>query len=127
MTTSLGSLFSDPSDAPDFTCLSFYKIFGFPDLGALVVRRASGHVLNLRRYFGGGTVAQLFPLNGDTRVAKKVPGLGDQYDMWNIHDGLEDGTLPFHSILALGLAIDTHIRLYGSMVCCLRCYLNLVR
>ncbi|KAJ4173895.1 hypothetical protein NW754_012886 [Fusarium falciforme] len=125
MTTSLGSLFSDPSDAPDFTCLSFYKIFGFPDLGALVVRRASGHVLNLRRYFGGGTVAQLFPLNGDTRVAKKVPGLGDQYDMWNIHDGLEDGTLPFHSILALGLAIDTHIRLYGSMDAISRhcCYL----
>ncbi|KAK7422637.1 hypothetical protein QQZ08_009443 [Neonectria magnoliae] len=115
MTSSLGSLFNDPNDAPDFTCLSLYKTFGFPDLGALVLRRASGHVLNLRRYFGGGTVAQLFPLNGDRRVAKKIPGLGGQYDMWNIHDGLEDGTLPFHSILALGLAIDTHLRLYGSM------------
>ncbi|KAJ3519695.1 hypothetical protein NM208_g5134 [Fusarium decemcellulare] len=114
MTTSLGSLFSDPAEAPDFTCLSFYKIFGFPDLGALVVRRASGHVLNLRRYFGGGTIAQLNPLNSD-RVMKKVPGPGDQDDMWNIHDGLEDGTLPFHNILALGLAIDTHLRLYGSM------------
>ncbi|KAM5375764.1 hypothetical protein ACJZ2D_005820 [Fusarium nematophilum] len=115
MTSSLGSLFDDPIDAPDFACLSFYKIFGFPDLGGLVVRRASGHVLNLRRYFGGGTVAQLSPLNGNTRVARKVPGLGDQNDAWNIHDGLEDGTLPFHSILALGLAIDTHLRLYGSM------------
>ncbi|KAF7560844.1 hypothetical protein G7046_g3277 [Stylonectria norvegica] len=115
MTSPMASLFKDPDDAPDFTCLSFYKIFGFPDLGALVVRRASGHVLNLRRYFGGGTVAQVFPLNGDQRVAKKIPGLGDQYDVWNIHDGLEDGTLPFHSILALGLAIDTHSRLYGSM------------
>ncbi|KAH7163120.1 pyridoxal phosphate-dependent transferase [Dactylonectria estremocensis] len=115
MTSSLGSLFQAPNDAPDFTCLSFYKIFGFPDLGALVVRRSSGHVLNLRKYFGGGTIAQLFPLNGDKRIAKKVPGLGDRYDMWNIHDGLEDGTLPFHSILALGLAIDTHLRLYGSM------------
>jgi molybdenum cofactor sulfurtransferase len=47
---------------------------------------------------------------------KKVPGLGNQYMSWKLHDGLEDGTLPFHSILALGIAIDTHLRLYGSMV-----------
>ncbi|KAF5018390.1 hypothetical protein F66182_9641, partial [Fusarium sp. NRRL 66182] len=125
MTSSLGSLFNDPSDAPDFTCLSFYKIFGFPDLGALVVRRESGHILNLRKYFGGGTVAQLSPFNDLTRVVKKVPGLGDQYNAWSIHDGLEDGTLPFHSILALGIAIDTHLRLYGSMSVISRhcCYL----
>ncbi|KAM0493320.1 hypothetical protein ACHAP8_009349 [Fusarium lateritium] len=114
MTSSLSSLFEDPLGAPDFTCLSLYKIFGFPDLGALVVRRASGHVLCLRRYFGGGTVAQLSPLK-DTRVMKKVPGLGNKYMSWGIHEGLEDGTLPFHSILALGIAIDTHLRLYGSM------------
>lgn len=116
MTSPLNPLFKDPANAPDFTCVSFYKIFGYPDLGALIVRRSSGHILNLRRYFGGGTIAQMNPLNGDARIAKKVPGLGDQYSMWNIHDGLEDGTLPFHNILALGLAIDTHIRLYGSMV-----------
>ena len=30
---------SNPADAPDFVALSFYKIFGFPDLGALIVRR----------------------------------------------------------------------------------------
>jgi molybdenum cofactor sulfurtransferase len=117
MTSSLSSLFHDPMDAPDFTCLSFYKIFGFPDLGALVVRRASGHILNLRRYFGGGTIAQLSPSN-DSRVMKKVPGLGDLHKIWDIHEGVEDGTLPFHSILALGVAIDTHLRLYGSMVSC---------
>lgn len=120
MNSSMGSLFNDPEAAPDFTCLSFYKIFGFPDLGALVVRRKSGHLLNLRKYFGGGTIAQLFPLNGDGRIMKKASGLGNQYVMWNIHDGLEDGTLPFHNILALGLAIDTHINLYGSMVRALR-------
>ncbi|KAL4730536.1 hypothetical protein ACLX1H_002572 [Fusarium chlamydosporum] len=114
MTSSLSSLFEDPSGAPDFTCLSLYKIFGFPDLGALVVRRASGHILCLRKYFGGGTVAQLSPLQ-DTRVMKKVPGIGKKDMTWNIHDGLEDGTLPFHNILALGIAIDTHLRLYGSM------------
>ncbi|KAL6919361.1 hypothetical protein FSST1_003387 [Fusarium sambucinum] len=59
-------------------------------------------------------VAQLSPLK-DTRVMKKVPGLGNKYMSWGIHEGLEDGTLPFHSILALGIAIDTHLRLYGSM------------
>lgn len=32
-----------------------------------------------------------------------------------LHEGLEDGTLPFHSILALGEAIDVHAELYGSM------------
>jgi molybdenum cofactor sulfurtransferase len=116
MTSSLSPLFADPDAAPDFTCLSFYKIFGFPDLGALVVRRSSGHILSLRKYFGGGTIAQVYPLNGDSRNVRKVPGLGDQFDMWNIHDGVEDGTLPFHSILALGIAMDTHTRLFGSMV-----------
>ena len=32
-----------------------------------------------------------------------------------LHEGLEDGTLPFHSIIALGEAIDVHSELYGSM------------
>lgn len=41
---------------PDFVCLSFYKIFGYPTgLGALLVKNTSGHVLN-KTYFGGGTV-----------------------------------------------------------------------
>lgn len=40
---------------------------------------------------------------------------GQELDKYNLHDGLEDGTLPFHSILALGEAIDVHQRLYGSM------------
>lgn len=33
----------------------------------------------------------------------------------NLHDALEDGTLPFHSIMALGCAFDVHKKLYGSM------------
>jgi len=48
---------SDGNVAPDFIVLSLYKIFGFPDLGALIVRKASGHVFDRRRYFGGGTVS----------------------------------------------------------------------
>jgi molybdenum cofactor sulfurtransferase len=41
---------------PDFVCLSFYKIFGYPTgLGALLVKNSSAYVLQ-RCYFGGGTV-----------------------------------------------------------------------
>lgn len=41
---------------PDFVCVSFYKIFGYPTgLGALIVRNSSAHVLD-KKYFGGGTV-----------------------------------------------------------------------
>lgn len=42
--------------APDFTVLSLYKIFGFPDLGALIIKKTAGHIFDKRRYFGGGTV-----------------------------------------------------------------------
>jgi molybdenum cofactor sulfurtransferase len=97
--------FSDPESAPDFTAVSFYKIFGFPDLGGLIVRKKSGHILSWRKYFGGGTVHMLTVLHEATVQRKDT----------TIHEGLEDGTLPFHSILALGCAIDDHRRLYGSM------------
>lgn len=97
--------FGDPLLAPDFTALSFYKIFGFPDLGALIVRKAAGPLLQQRRYFGGGTVDMVISL-ADTWHARKTA---------SIHDSVEDGTLPFHAILALGHALDVHARLYGSM------------
>lgn len=44
----------EASTAPDFTALSFYKIFGFPDLGALIVRKSTVSVLERRKFFGGG-------------------------------------------------------------------------
>lgn len=96
---------SNSSAAPDFVALSFYKIFGFPDLGALIVRKASGQLLRRRKYFGGGTV-DMATMFGDTWHAKKEASL---------HDCLEDGTLPFHNIVALQVALDTHRSLYGSM------------
>ena len=73
--------YSDASIAPDFTVLSFYKIFGYPDLGALIIRKEVGHILLQRQFFGGGTRAAL------------------TIDSWNIahaslHEALEDGTLP---------------------------------
>ena len=102
---------SDPDNSPDFTALSFYKVFGYPDLGALVVRKASGHVLSERRYFGGGTVDMV--VNGTN--------VGTNTDAWHakkstsLHETLEDGTPAFHSILALSLALKVHHRLFGSM------------
>ncbi|KAL2133053.1 hypothetical protein VTI74DRAFT_2992 [Chaetomium olivicolor] len=91
--------------APDFTVLSFYKIFGFPDLGALVVRREAEDVFNLRRYFGGGTVDMVVCLKEQWHAPKS------QF----LHERLEDGTLPIHSIFALDAALDVHKQLFGSM------------
>ncbi|KAK8019755.1 hypothetical protein PG990_004893 [Apiospora arundinis] len=110
MTSPMELVFGDPDQAPDFTCLSLYKIFGFPDLGALVVRKDSGHILTLRKYFGGGTVTMISTLSDPWHKSK-----GLQAPKYQIHDGLEDGTLPFHSIIALGEAIDVHKRLHGSL------------
>ncbi|KAL2258543.1 hypothetical protein VTK26DRAFT_8116 [Humicola hyalothermophila] len=138
VTYPLSRVFADPDAAPDFACVSFYKIFGFPDLGGLVVRRESGHVLALRKYFGGGTVAMVSALGGGRQawhLSKALEGARGGGERGRddgggrgaeeeekgkappsvLHEGLEDGTLPFHSILALGEAIDVHAELYGSM------------
>lgn len=91
--------------APDFTVLSFSKIFGFPDLGALIVRRQAFSTFAFKRYFGGGTV--------ETVVTNK--------EQWHapkthrLHERLEDGTLPIHSIIALDIAMRVHRDLFGSM------------
>lgn len=96
---------TDPETAPDFTVVSFAKMFGFPNLGALIVRRQAEPAFNFRRYFGGGTV--------DTIVCHK--------EQWHalkshsLHERLEDGTLPLHSIIALDAAIHTHLRLFGPL------------
>jgi molybdenum cofactor sulfurtransferase len=95
----------DIGNAPDFTALSFYKIFGFPDLGALIVRKESADVLRSRRYFGGGTVDMVITA-GEQWHSKKASSL---------HSSLEDGTTAFHSILALNSALSAHTQLYGSM------------
>ena len=95
--------YSDVSLAPDFTVLSFYKIFGYPDLGAVIVRRSDDarQILFQRRYFGGGT-----------RAAMTADGF--HAPRTEIHATLEDGTLPFHSILALDAAFTNFTRLYGN-------------
>lgn len=96
---------SDYKNAPDFIALSFYKIFGLPDLGCLLVRKEAGHILQDRKYFGGGTVSMVIVLDNDWYARKDGA----------LHEQLEDGTLAFHNIIALDSALDVHEKIYGSM------------
>ncbi|KAI1767625.1 PLP-dependent transferase [Hypoxylon sp. FL1150] len=91
--------------APDFTVLSFYKIFGFPDLGGLIVRRQAAPIFQSRKYFGGGTVDMVVCLREQWHAPKSQA----------LHESLEDGTLPVHSIVALDSALDVHRQLFKSM------------
>ncbi|KAF7191706.1 Molybdenum cofactor sulfurase [Pseudocercospora fuligena] len=88
---------SDATRAPDLIAVSFYKIFGMPNLGALLVRKSSPvtEILKRRKFFGGGAVDMVIAVN-DTWVDRKA----------TLHSRLEDGTLPFTSIFALDIAID---------------------
>jgi molybdenum cofactor sulfurtransferase len=96
---------SDHTTAPDFISMSFYKIFGFPDLGALLVRKASAHILRRRKYFGGGTT-EMIGCIGTPWVERKDG---------SVHARLEDGTIAIRSILALSCAIDTHTNLFDGL------------
>jgi len=95
---------SNHETAPDFLTLSFYKIFGFPNLGALIVNKRAAHIFKARRYFGGGTT-DLIACGADPWVAKKK----------DLCASLEDGTGPAYSVLALNCAIDEHEKLFGSL------------
>ncbi|KAF3031408.1 hypothetical protein E8E12_000286 [Didymella heteroderae] len=95
----------DHTAAPDFVALSFYKIFGFPDLGALVVRKSSAQVLRRRKYFGEGTT-EIIGCIGTPWAERKES---------SVHAYFEDGTIAIRSILALSYAIDTHRSLFDDM------------
>lgn len=108
---------------PDFCCLSLYKIFGFPDLGALIVRKSTGGpILLSRKYFGGGTVDIVTSSHSSSSTTsspshggsgswhlKRHPNTGSP-----LHESLEEGTLPFHTIIALSHSLDTHHKLFGA-------------
>lgn len=91
--------------SPDFVTVSLYKIFGFPDLGALLVRKDAANIFSKRSYFGGGTVDMVVTLKEQWHARKSGA----------LHEQLEDGTLPIHSILALKAAMHIHSELFGSM------------
>ncbi|TLD26632.1 hypothetical protein PspLS_04854 [Pyricularia sp. CBS 133598] len=95
----------DSETAPDFTVLSFYKMFGFPNLGALIVRKQAWSLFESRKYFGGGTVDMVV----NFKELWHAPKTGF------LHERLEDGTLPIHNIFALGSAIKIHQGLFGPM------------
>lgn len=96
---------SDSETAPDFTVVSFSKVFGFPDLGGLIVRRQAEAAFTNRKYFGGGTVETVVCQREQWHAPKEH----------SLHERLEDGTLPIHSILALDIAMMVHRQLFGSM------------
>lgn len=86
---------------PDFVCVSFYKIFGYPTgVGALLVKNTSAHLLE-KKYFGGGTVKITLPNKHIFRD--------------DLYKRFEDGTVAFLSILALREGIETHKRLNLNM------------
>jgi selenocysteine lyase/cysteine desulfurase len=81
------------TSGPDFACISFYKMFGYPTgVGALIARRDA--LAELRRpWFAGGTV-EYVSVQGATHRLR--PGA----------EGFEDGTLNFLGVAAVpaGLA-----------------------
>ncbi|WP_329106756.1 aminotransferase class V-fold PLP-dependent enzyme [Micromonospora sp. NBC_01699] len=70
---------------PEFVCLSWYKLFGYPTgIGALVARRDA--LARLRRpWFAGGTI-------------RAVSVQGDWYESMDDESAFEDGTLNFLGI-----------------------------
>ncbi|GLB44127.1 hypothetical protein LshimejAT787_1600570 [Lyophyllum shimeji] len=100
-------------EAPDFVAGSFYKIYGHPTgLGFLLLKRSSARFLTTSsnsRYFGGGAIDALSvssPFWVHPRGSKETrPGL--------VHERLENGTIPYLSIVALSCAMDAHERLFA--------------
>ena len=84
---------------PDFACLSFYKIFGYPTgIGALLARRTA--LAKLRRpWFAGGGV-------------KIISVVADAYWRADGEAGFEDGTINYLSIPAVEIGLR-HIEQTG--------------
>ncbi len=106
---------------PDFVCVSFYKMFGFPTgVGALIVRKDALRKLR-RPWFAGGTVEFASVQNRVHRLVSTV-------------EAFEDGTPNFLSIAAIpaGLALlreigmdRLHDHVYGLMATLLEGMLEL--
>jgi molybdenum cofactor sulfurtransferase len=84
---------------PDFVCLSFYKMFGYPTgIGCLLARREALRKLH-RPWFSGGTIT----------VASVQ---GDRYFLAEGSSAFEDGTLDYLSIPGVEIGLD-HLRTAG--------------
>lgn len=87
---------------PDYVCLSFYKMFGYPTgLGALIVSKRGAGKLK-KRYYGGGTVK--IALTRTNWHQKRDP----------LHERFEDGTISFLSIIALKTCFEFFENLLGA-------------
>lgn len=87
---------------PDYVCISFYKIFGYPTgLGALIVSKRGAGKLE-KKYYGGGTV----------KIALTRTNWHQKRDV--IHERFEDGTISFLSIIALQTCFQFMENLIGS-------------
>lgn len=77
---------------PDFVCLSFYKMFGYPTgVGALIARRSA--LARLRRpWFAGGTIT----------IASVG---GDGHFLMDGEAGFEDGTVNYLSLPAVEIGL----------------------
>ena len=95
---------SNTATSPDFVAVSFYKIFGYPQLGALIVQRRSARPFLSRRYFGGGTVDMVTTSSEGWHVKKTG----------SPHDALEDGNPATHAIIAIKHAINCYKDKYGD-------------
>ncbi|XP_059616786.1 molybdenum cofactor sulfurase 3 [Phlebotomus argentipes] len=88
--------------SPDFVCISFYKIFGYPTgLGALLASKRVENALK-KRYYGGGTV----------KIAMSQINFHEKRDC--LHERFEDGTISFISIISLLHGFNTLKRLIPS-------------
>ncbi len=84
---------------PDFVCLSFYKIFGYPTgVGCLLARKAALAKLK-RPWFAGGTI-----------ILSSVQGMGHHFA--DNEAAFEDGTVDYLSIPAVEIGLK-HIASIG--------------
>jgi selenocysteine lyase/cysteine desulfurase len=89
--------------SPDFVCLSFYKMFGFPTgLGALIVKKELNPILR-KGYFGGGSIDSVAFDQNWARFSE------------NISTRYEDGTINFLNIIALDHAFNAFEKIYGNI------------
>ncbi|XP_061390109.1 molybdenum cofactor sulfurase 3, partial [Musca vetustissima] len=86
----VGTSYLDCSEIkPDFICVSFYKMFGYPTgVGALIVSKRGQEALE-KRYYGGGTV----------NIAMTRENFHEKRSAFVSR--FEDGTLPFLSIVSI--------------------------
>ena len=110
---------------PHFVTLSFYKMCGYPTgLGALLVRKDCGHLLQYKEFYGGGTVLATVSRSGyripRVEVHERCSVCVCVSDKWYFIVffcvcRFEDGTLPFLDIIALRHGFKTMIRIGKTM------------